>query len=247
MIWSKSASRGRAPSIPAGRRVYAVGDIHGRLDLLDAMLDLIDADLKAQPAAQPQLIFLGDYVDRGAQSAGVIHRLVEVMETYNAICLRGNHEVLFSSFLDQPASFSGWRTVGGLATLSSYGISVPPSPSPTEMEAMAADLAARMPQSHHVFLNNRPYKKVCGDYLFVHAGVRPRQPLARQLEEDILWIRDDFLLSDDPFEKFVVHGHTPVDAPDVRRHRINIDTGAFATNRLSCVVLEGQRRRFIQT
>ncbi len=235
------------PSIEAGKRIYAIGDIHGRLDLLDRMLDAIDSDLLVRPHQQPRLVFLGDYIDRGPQSAGVVHRLIEVTETYDAVCLLGNHEALLVDFLAEPRVLDHWRAVGGLTTLLSYGVAPGLSPAADEASKMSADFNANLPASHRRFLLERPMTETSGDYLFVHAGLRPNCPLARQSAKDLLWIRDEFLHHAAPFEKFVVHGHTPVPIPDIRSNRINIDTGAFATGHLSCVVLEGDGRRLMQT
>ena len=234
-------------STAAGTRIYAVGDIHGHLDLLDRMLDAIDADLVARPHERPELIFLGDYVDRGPSSAGVVHRLVEVTETYGAACLMGNHEAVLAAFLADPGVFEHWRAMGCLPTLRSYGISLDGFPSHYEAEAASADLNHNLPDRHRSFLRNLPLTRVSGDYFFVHAGIRPKVALNRQSKKDLLWIRDEFGSWTDPFEKFVVHGHTPVPAPDVRSNRINIDTGAYATGRLTCLILENDKRWLMQT
>jgi serine/threonine protein phosphatase 1 len=247
MSWRRTDTSQALPSISPGLRVYAIGDIHGRLDLLDAILDAIDTDLRNRPHDRVKLVFLGDYVDRGAQSAGVIYRLIEVMQSYDAVCLMGNHELMFATFLDQPHTLDQWLSTGAAATLSSYGITPPSHPTAAQAEALCDTLRRAMPLAHRVFLSNRPLTSVCGDYLFVHAGIRHGLPLSRQGEADLVWIRHDFTNSDEPFEKFVVHGHTPVPTPEVRPNRINIDTGAFATGRLSCLVLEGDGRWLLQT
>ena len=244
---SRAAVRRRAthPSVPEGTRVYAIGDIHGRLDCLDGVLDKLDADLQAHPCRRAAVIFLGDYIDRGPASAHVLDRLIEMQETHQAICLRGNHEALLDQFLQEPATLANWAGLGGLSTLMSYGLEPPLQPRAEDGAALAARLAGVMPERHRTFLGALPATHVFGDYVFVHAGLRPRVRLAQQADEDLLWIRDDFLLHEAYHEKMVVHGHTPVMAPDVRRNRINIDTGAFATGRLTCLVLEGEDRRFL--
>ncbi len=248
MFWkTQTIAAAGMPATPGGERLYVVGDIHGRLDLLDAMLDLIDADIAARDASRQRLVFLGDYVDRGPSSAQVIHRLVEVAGTYEAIFLKGNHEDVLLTFLQTPDLIDNWRAMGGLTTLQSYGIAPPLRPSPAEAHALAKALAAVMPPSHAAFLRSLALFWVWGDYAFMHAGLRPGIPLNRQKEQDLLWIRREFTGSTLQHEKFIVHGHTPVRAPDVLCNRINIDTGAYATGRLSCVVLDEQGRYFLQT
>jgi serine/threonine protein phosphatase 1 len=237
--------RAAPPAIPNGTRVYAFGDIHGRFDLLDQMLDRLDADISRFRCPCVIVVFLGDYVDRGPDSASVIDRLIEVQVTHRAVCLLGNHDALFAQFLTNPSVVETWSELGAIPTLMSYGLQPPFQPRSSDGQKLAEQLAHVMPANHRAFLENLNPIFVCGDYLFVHAGIRPKIPLARQVPEDLLWIRDDFLGYDDQHEKFVVHGHTPVMEPDIRDNRINIDTGAFATGRLTCLVLEGTKRRFL--
>jgi serine/threonine protein phosphatase 1 len=233
------------PRLPAAMRAYVVGDIHGRLDLLDALLDRIDADIARRPTAQNTLIFLGDYIDRGAASAHVLDRLIEVSAAYDTICLKGNHEALMRVFLEDPDILDDWGTLGGFNTLLSYGLTPVMNGSPEQRQRIAKELNALVENSHRRFLNTMPLYHVRGDYLFVHAGLRPRIPLDRQVEADLLWIREDFILYEGQHEKFVVHGHTPVMSPDTRPNRINIDTGAYATGKLTCLVLEDAEQRFL--
>ena len=246
MAFFRRLARRRGPThVSAGLRIYAVGDIHGRLDLLDDMMDRIDADVVERPHADIKLVFLGDYVDRGRESAGVLFRLLEISLHYSTICLKGNHEAMMLAFLGDASVLQTWAPLGGLTTLQSYGLAPRLQPSAAQSAALARDLQQTLPADHLVFLKSCPLPHVSGDYVFVHAGLRPRRPIGKQIEEDLLWIRDDFTLYDQPHEKFVVHGHTPVMAPDVRTNRINIDTGAYATGRLTCLVLEGDQRRFV--
>lgn len=233
------------PRVPDGLRVYAIGDIHGRIDLLDQLLSRIDADLETNAIGRAVQVFLGDYIDRGQGSAAVVERLIGRGQTRETVCLMGNHEACLLEFLDDPSVLTAWGQNGGLTTLLSYGLK-PLMHSDVEKQAeLSAALARTMPKSHHEFLRGLPLSFICGDFFFVHAGVRPGAPLSRQHEDDLLWIRDDFLSHESRFEKMIVHGHTPVLEPDVRPNRINIDTGAYATGRLTCLRLERDEIAFL--
>lgn len=231
----------RLHRLPDGVRIYAVGDIHGRIDLLDSMLARIDADLARSPCSDPIEVFLGDYIDRGPASCAVIDRLIERRRSRRAICLRGNHETYLSAFLEAPETLRQWRRFGGIETLMSYGLRPGMSSSPDEEQRLAERLREAVCERHRMFLADLPTSFGCGDYFFAHAGVRPRIPLADQSEQDLLGIRGDFLDCGDDFGKLVVHGHTPVITPDFRANRINIDTGAYITGRLTCLRIEGQQ------
>lgn len=233
------------PMLPDGLRVYAVGDVHGRADLLKSLFSRIDEDLKKHPAAQSVQIFLGDYVDRGLDSAGVMDLLIERRQTHRVVCLKGNHEAFLIDFLEDPQLLRLWAKNGGLATLASYGLTPPINPNPKEAAELCASLRSTIPERHIKFLAGLELAFTCGDFFFVHAGVRPSKPLSCQREEDLLWIRDEFLRHEEPFEKIIVHGHTPVMEPEVRQNRINIDTGAYATGRLTCLRLEGDKIEFL--
>jgi serine/threonine protein phosphatase 1 len=228
----------RIPRVPEGVRIYAVGDVHGRADLLHQVLSRVDADLAAYPHCRPLQIFLGDYIDRGPYSRTVLDLLISRARTHAVVCLRGNHESYFHAFLQDPEVLVAWREFGGLETLRSYGLNPSLNPPRGERVQLAQALAAALPTSHRRFLCNLVPCYACGDFLFVHAGIKPGVPLAQQREEDLLWIREDFLLCEDDFSKIVVHGHSPVRAPDIRTNRINIDTGAYATGRLTCLIIE---------
>src|SRR4029077_6762317 len=156
----------------------------------------------------------------------------------NAVFLKGNHETYVSEFIDKPSILTAWQQYGGLETLMSYGRQPPLKADPSEQIELAKAFRFLLPKSHQEFIKGMPLCVSYGDFFFVHAGVKPRVPLKEQREEDLLWIRDDFLLFEDDFEKVVVHGHTPVREPDIRPNRINIDTGAYATGRLTCIMLE---------
>ena len=224
----------KKPLIPNGMRVYAIGDVHGRADLLDGLFSRIDEHHANNPVARSIEIFLGDYVDRGPSSRDVINRLLRRGSFRELIFLRGNHEVMFAEFLKDPSVLSRWQQVGGLETLMSYGLRGAIS----QPDIMAEALDIALPEAHRNFLAGLRPSFVCGDFFFVHAGVRPGIPLANQSEEDLFWIRDEFLEHTGDFEKVIVHGHTPVRIPDFRRNRINIDTGAYMTGRLTCVAFE---------
>jgi serine/threonine protein phosphatase 1 len=240
-----AGSRRLPARVPENLRVYAIGDLHGRADLLEEMLARIDADLGECPAAAALQVFLGDYVDRGPASRTVIERLIARSETHRTVCLAGNHEVYLREFLRHPAILESWRHLGGLETLMSYGLRPSINPDAAEQAELSAGLNASMPVRHKRFLAALAPSFPCGDYFFAHAGVKPGVPLAQQDEEDLTSIRDEFLACEDDFGKVVVHGHTPVQAPDVRPNRINIDTGAYATGRLTCLVLDRGERRFL--
>ena len=233
------------PSVPPSTRIYAVGDIHGRSDLVNSLLDRIDADLEAHPVGRSIQIFLGDYIDRGADSRSVIDRLIERQQTHETICLKGNHEALLLSFLEEPGVLDGWRRWGGLETLMSYGLKPGSRVDPEERVRLSETLARELPQSHREFFANLKTTYQCGDFFFVHAGVRPGIRLSSQVDDDLLWIRDEFLLAQDNFGKIVVHGHDPVHEPEVRANRINIDTGAYITGNLTCLVIEDDRLYFL--
>lgn len=239
---SPAPAEGAAARVPAGEAVYAVGDVHGRLDLLTALLGRIAADAALRPAGRRRLVFLGDYIDRGPGSRGVVERLVQGPPPgFEAICLRGNHEQAMLDFLEAPEQAEAWLDFGGEATLRSYGVR------PAAPRQMRDALAAVLPAAHLRFLETLDFVHEAGGYLFVHAGIRPGRALEIQHPHDLLWIREAFLESGADHGCVVVHGHSIVPVPEVRSNRIGIDTGAFATGRLTCLVLEGAERRFLTT
>lgn len=231
--------------IAPGIRVFAIGDIHGRADLLQQAMDKIDADLRERPAAQSRRIFLGDYIDRGPDSRKVLDTLIDIGQRHDSVFIKGNHETLVGDFLRNPAMLPAWRALGGLETLASYGIACPLNPDPARQMEAARAFREALPRSHIDFLTRLTSCLALDDLLFVHAGIRPGVPLASQSEHDLLWIRDDFLQHRGDFGKLVVHGHTPVRAPEVHPNRINIDTGAYATGQLTCLWIEGDRYGFL--
>jgi serine/threonine protein phosphatase 1 len=233
------------PCVPAGRRIYAIGDIHGRADLLSELFTRIDDDLGARPIADSIQVFLGDYIDRGPNSRRVIDLLIARLRRRHVLFLKGNHEDCALRFLNDPTVLPTWQSIGGVHTLISYGVMPTRSNDPESQQKVLTALREAMPDSHHRFIGGLALSFTCGDFFFVHAGVRPGIPLQRQSQGDLLWIRDDFLLHEDDFGMVVVHGHTPLYKPDIRSNRINIDTGAYATGQLTCLVLEGDRMAFL--
>lgn len=240
---------GTAPEVPAGRRIYAVGDIHGRLDLLRRLHLLVAEDAAARPGPLNVLVYLGDYIDRGDASSAVIDLLLdEPVAGFETVHLKGNHEESLLRFLVDIEVGPAWLAYGGAETLLSYGVRPPqPAGRDRELQRAQAELRARLPERHRRFLEGLRLTHEEGDYLFAHAGVRPGVSLARQQEADLLWIRDEFLLSDEDFGKIIVHGHTITARPDVQHNRIGIDTGAFASGTLTALVLEGKTWSFLQT
>jgi serine/threonine protein phosphatase 1 len=230
-------SRSIAASTPANTRIYAVGDIHGRADLLIETIARIEDDLRRRPIQHAVEVYLGDYIDRGPDSKTVIDLLAVRLVENRAVCLRGNHEAMLEDFLRDPDFFHHWRQLGGMQTLASYGIC------PSSRHEAEADLQRRFrgsfPRTHELFLQCLRYSFCCGDFLFVHAGIRPGIAIGQQDVNDLMWIRHEFLDSALAHENFVVHGHTPVPHPDIRPNRINIDTGAWHTGILTCIAIEG--------
>jgi serine/threonine protein phosphatase 1 len=241
----------RPGTVPVGHAVYAIGDVHGRLDLLDDLLVRIRQDADRHPSDRARsLVFLGDYIDRGSESRGVVERLLtDPLPGFATVRLMGNHEEAMLAFLDGESDGLDWLSFGGVETLMSYGVPLRSLPRTGDaVRALRVALAAAVP-AHHVELIRRcTLHHSVGDYLFVHAGVRPGIPLERQTPTDMMWIRDDFLRARIPLRgRVVVHGHTICDLPQNRGHRINIDTGAFASGRLTSLALRGSGRRFLST
>ncbi|CAN7618848.1 metallophosphoesterase family protein [Phenylobacterium sp. LjRoot225] len=239
----------RAPrSGSDGQLVYAVGDVHGRFDLLQTLLGNIAADAAGRPNL---LIFSGDYIDRGPDSALVIERLIGLRRHLGAslFLLKGNHEAAFLRFLDSPSTGAAWiEHFGGGATLRSYGVASPEPGAPERAFVAARDeLLGNMPASHLRFLQDLDLMIVLGDYAFVHAGVCVDASLAEQTEDDLLWARREFLAAERRCEKIIVHGHTwASDAPELLSHRIGLDTGAYETGVLTAVRIEGPQHRIVQ-
>jgi len=232
-------------SLPETGRLYVIGDIHGRADLLDRMIGEIANDLAAHPATDSLVVTVGDYVDRGPDSRGVIERLLGNPFPTRFIALKGNHEALLHEFLLNPQVADHWRRLGGLETMQSYGVAVGEVMRGRNYLDAARALATAIPAAHFDFLASLRTSLTVGKYFICHAGVRPGVPLNRQSEEDLLWIRDEFLSSRADFGRIVVHGHTPAEQPEVLPNRINVDTGAFMTGRLTCAAIDPSGVRFI--
>jgi len=237
-----------SPRVPEGTRVYAIGDIHGRSDLLDLMHQMIGEDISAYRPPECHIIYLGDYIDRGHDSCGVLKRLSGPPPfAMKRTLLMGNHEQMLLRFLEDGSNTALWRQFGGMETLLSYRIDVNTALATPGFHGLGAELANRMPPQHLEFLRALVPAVSVGDYFFCHAGVRPGVALEEQRERDLLWIRDEFLHSGKSFGKMVVHGHSPVETPDFRANRINIDTAAYLTGRLTCLVLEDEEQRTLST
>ncbi|CAK0741074.1 serine/threonine protein phosphatase 1 [Azospirillaceae bacterium] len=242
--------KGYSGPLPPGVRIYAVGDIHGRLDLLVRIQEMISADAAKLPAEVLRvLVFLGDYIDRGPDARGVVDRLMTMpLPGFKTLCLRGNHEETMLHFLEDLGAGAGWLAYGGVATMLSYGMRLPADLPPRQrLQSAQKMLREQLPVDHLHWLRGLPHYAELGGYIFVHAGIRPGVPLERQRDEDMVWIREEFLNSTADFGKVVVHGHTIAMQAESLPNRIGIDTGAYVTGHLTCVVLEGDRRRFIHT
>jgi len=238
------------PTVPEGTVVWAVGDIHGRLDLLEPLVEAIRRDLVAVEASRKLVIFLGDYIDRGPDSCGVV-RLLASLASIQGVewrFLKGNHEQAMLDFLENPSAGARWCEYGGDAALRSYKLKAPDLAHKAEAWArVAADLRHRLPAREKAFLDNLELSITVGDYFFAHAGARPGVALDRQPNEDLLWIRQPFLHSRTEFECVVVHGHTPTAAVHADRRRIGIDTKAYDSGVLTALRLEGSERTLLQS
>jgi len=244
---------GTRASTPKNYRLYVIGDIHGRLDLLTRLLAMIEADASPHTHKTKRLIFLGDYIDRGLDSRGVIDRLMRSFENgLKPIFLRGNHEDCLLKFLKNDLRFTPiWLQYGGSAGIASYGVNpyllAAGLKEADKLQHLRHELLDILPRSHRDFFENTVVSVTYGDYFFAHAGVRPAIPLAKQKPEDLMWIREDFLSYPKGMGKMIVHGHTIQPHPDVRPNRIGLDTGAYASGHLTCLVIDGTTRTFLST
>lgn len=235
------------PQIPERRRVYCVGDIHGRLDLLDELHGMIRADA-GDFAGSKMIVYLGDYIDRGAQSKQVLDRLIEQpLDGFEAVHLMGNHEQAMLDFLQQPQSAAAWLGFGGQVTLMSYGVGLGRVQAYHQLDVLRDELEQKLPQSHREFLAGCRLLHTEGSYCFAHAGIRPGVALEEQVPGDLMWIRDEFTGSTADHGCIVVHGHSISDEVEQRPNRIGIDTGAFYSGLLTALVLEGSEQRLLQT
>lgn len=236
------------PLIPENTRVYSIGDIHGRADLLLQLLALIDRD-SADFTGYLLLIYLGDYIDRGSNSKQVIDILLKQHRPrFRHIYLRGNHEQTLLDFLDNADVGRSWLNYGGQTTLVSYDVKIAKIPTKREEYInLQQQLADNIPETHLKFFNNTTFSISVGNYFFVHAGINPNYSLKKQQLEDFLWIRDEFIASKKIYEKIIVHGHTISHQVELLPNRIGIDTGAFCTGILTCLILETDQQRLLQT
>jgi serine/threonine protein phosphatase 1 len=229
-----------------GTRLYVIGDIHGRLDLLEQMIELVNRDIKAR-AGDSLIVTLGDYIDRGPNSRGVLDRLLSNPFAGKYVALKGNHEALLETFLNDPTVGADWWRLGGVETLRSFGVKIKRWMTRRGYARAAAQLREKLTEQQVDFLRSLKTSLVVGRYFLCHAGIRPGVPLESQDDEDLLWIRDEFLSSQIDFGKIVIHGHTPMKEPEILPNRINIDTGAFRSGHLTCAVFEDNDSRFIST
>lgn len=247
---SRLVSRRRAadPVLPPGQRVYAIGDIHGRLDLFDELLAKIEIDDAARGCAETHLILLGDLVDRGEDSAGVVSRAIALKASGRKFrCLQGNHEEVFLKAARGDAKATKFLVrIGGRKTLASYGVT-DREYDELDYEELARIFGERVPAAHLTFLESCEDMIEMGDYVFVHAGVRPGVALNDQKPSDLRWIREEFLRHQGAFGRVVIHGHSITDDVDRRNNRIGIDTGAYASGRLTAICLEGAESWFLAT
>ena len=234
---------------PQDRRIYAIGDIHGRVDLLRALHDQILADARGSSGKSMAVVYLGDYIDRGSSSREVIDLLLdEPLPGFQSVHLRGNHEQILLKFRHDISVAPNWLQYGGDATLQSYRVACPASAeNATDLLEVQAELKAKLPPRHLDFYRSLAALHQEDGYVFVHAGIRPGVALADQTDEDMLWIRDEFLSSNLDHGCIVVHGHSIRPEPDIKFYRIGIDTGAYASGRLTCLRIDGEERDFLGT
>lgn len=232
-------------AVPPGERFYVIGDVHGRRDLFEALVEAVDADDRVAGAAQTTVVLLGDLVDRGPDSAGVVDLAMQWRSRRRVELLAGNHEEMFLDAFEDEGVLRHFLRHGGRRTVLSYG--VPPEQyEKASLAELQAIMARAVPHAHRGFLAAARDHLIAGDYLFVHAGITPGVPLEEQKPHHLRWIREPFLDHDAPHEFFVVHGHTITEDIDTRSNRLGIDTGAYRTGRLTALVLEGESRRLLQ-
>jgi len=247
---------GRRPRAPDGVRLYAVGDVHGRLDLLERLFELIDADRAAHPGRRHAELLLGDLIDRGPDSRGVVEAALRRQASHGLVALRGNHDQFLLDALEKPASIALWTMFGGIEALASYGVkmdaafAVPGAEAAgagaaAEGKALSRQLLAALPSEHRAFFEAMPLSARFGDLFCVHAGIRPGVAIEAQEPRDLMNIREPFQSDLRDHGVLVIHGHTPVEEPVIRANRIDIDTKAFASGRLTCLVYDGEDFDFL--
>ena len=234
------------PAVPQGERYYLIGDIHGRLDLFEAMVAAIEDDDASRPSMNTQVVLLGDLVDRGPDSAGVVALARSWQKERTVRILAGNHEQMMLDAFKKPEILRHFLKHGGRETVISYGLSKKQF-SAMSLEELFEALPQFISKAERDYIASFEEYVVAGDYMFVHAGIDPNVPIEDQKRSDLLWIRERFLSHEGPLDKVVVHGHTIFNKVNDRGNRIGIDTGAFRSGVLSALVLEGDQRRIIQT
>lgn len=245
--WSRSQKQAGSAQTPPDMRIYAVGDIHGRDDLLAELHEMIVADAD-RFEGEKLIVYLGDYIDRGPASMQVIERLLDHPPLdFESVFLLGNHEQALLDFLVDAKAMAAWMNWGGKETLSSYGITLPPTIYLEHMELLAGQLKEKLPDRHIQFYQSLQSSYALGNYYFVHAGIRPGIPLQKQELGDQLWIREEFTRSQQQHEAIIVHGHSITTNAELLANRIGIDTGAFHTGVLTALVLEGESQSLLQT
>ena len=244
--WDSDTER---PRVGDDTVVYAIGDLHGRADLLAELHRLIAIDVARRRQSRRVVVYLGDYIDRGPESRQVLDLLLDQpLAGFEAAHLKGNHEDFMLRFLAGETEYGfGWLMNGAVETFESYGIAASRFATVADLDDLRRQLIERLPARQRAFLDRLELMHVEGDYAFVHAGIRPGMALDRQRESDLLWIRDAFLDWTGRHDKVVVHGHSISRAPEVRPNRIGIDTGAFGSDVLTSLVLVGETQDFIQT
>ena len=234
---------------PFGRTIIAIGDIHGQLSALEKLLKKISAE-NFDSNTEKIYVFLGDYIDRGPSSKGVIDRLLDWSSKHKTIFLKGNHEAIFLDFLEKPTSTGQWLSYGGLETLIDYGV-IPEAGAKkhSDLFDLRERLLENLPESHLSFFNRLRLSYGSGDFMFVHAGVNPKIPVSDNTEEDLLWIRGHFLGHRGLFEKLIVHGHTiTMDGrPEIKPNRVGIDTGSYVNGTITAMIIEGENKYFINS
>lgn len=237
-----------APTLSNNLRLYCIGDIHGRDDLLLMIHSLILSEQQGY-RGEIKIIYVGDYIDRGMRSKQVIDFLTDDYGlNSHSVFLRGNHEQALLDFLEDDTVGPAWFSFGGIATLASYGVAVTKIPTKRqEYIDIQSEIKDKLPDAHLSFLKETVFSYREGSYFFAHAGINPKRSIKRQKTDDLMWIRDAFISSDKNYENIVVHGHTITDKPEFRINRIGIDTGAFMSGVLTCLVLEGSKQRVLQT
>lgn len=241
---------GRAPIIPDGNRIYAVGDIHGRIDLLTDIRRKISEDIRSFGGSENNtVVYLGDYIDRGLDSKETLDTLIKVpIDNAESVFLKGNHEEMLLIFLDDASIGPTWLSYGGDAFLYSYKIEMPVGFSKKEkFNKIQERLKETLPAQHLDFIRSLELSYELGDYFFVHAGILPGKPLSKQTPRDMLWIGEEFTMDQSVHEKRIIHGHTVTKSPEVRHNRIGIDAGAVYGGKLYCLVLEGDKGKFLSS